>query len=75
MMSQQYQFHVDRAHLYDEVWFENVFQALDQLHDDMSLGCLQTVSPLAAAEMVGWLEDIIYTARETISEIQANLGN
>jgi hypothetical protein len=72
MMSQQYQIHLNRVHLYDEVWFETMFQAFDQLHNDVSLGCLNTVSGLDPAEMVGWLQDIIYTAQETISEIRAN---
>jgi hypothetical protein len=56
---------------YSEVWFDALFRALDRLHDDVSQGRLSSVLALAPAEMVGWLEDIIYTARETIREIQA----
>jgi hypothetical protein len=55
----------------DEAWFERVFQALDHLHDVVSTGRPDSVSTLAPAEMVGWLEDIIYTAQETVSEIRA----
>lgn len=73
MMSQQYQ--IDRAHLYDEVWFETMFQGFDRLHDDVSLGRLSTVSPMDPAELVGWLQDIVYTIQETISEIRGNPGN
>jgi hypothetical protein len=61
---------------FDTAWFETMFQAMDRLHDAVSddavlPGHLSVVSPLVPAEMVGWLEEIIYTAQETIHEIQA----
>ena len=56
---------------YDAAWFEMVFLALDRLHDDVSAGRPDNVSPLGPAEMVGWLEEIIYTAQEAITEIRA----
>ena len=56
---------------YDAAWFEMVFLALDCLHDDVSAARLNSVSPLGPAEMVGWLEEIIYTAQEAITEIRA----
>jgi hypothetical protein len=56
---------------YDAAWFEMMFLALDRLHDAVSAGRPDNVSPLAPAEMVGWLEEIIYTAQEAIIEIQA----
>ena len=56
---------------YDAAWFEMVFLALDRFHDDVSAGRLGNVSPLGPAEMVAWLEEIIYTAQEAISEIRA----
>ncbi len=73
--------------VYDAAWFEALFNALDLLHDrvcaesDLSRtgttaqdGPVNTpVLPLDAADMVGWLEDIIYTAQETISEIREKL--
>lgn len=84
--------------VYDAVWFEALFIALDRLHDRVceAQGCEAKVGkdansvsrigiaaqdgpvnmpvlPLEAADMVGWLEDIIYTAQETISEIRENL--
>lgn len=55
--------------VYNDVWFEALFQLVDRLHDDASAGDLPTTVPQDV--MVGWLEDIIYTARETILEIQA----
>jgi hypothetical protein len=58
---------------FDEAWFETVFRALDGLHDAVSDQRANTVSPVAPAEMVGWLEDIIYTAQEAIVEIRATM--
>jgi hypothetical protein len=57
---------------FDEAWFEQVFLALDRLHDAVSAEPPRDYSPVNPVEMVGWLEDIIYTAQETIREIQAN---
>lgn len=56
---------------YDAAWFEMMFLALDRLHDDVSAGRPDNVSSLGPAEMVGWLEEIIYTAQEAITEIRA----
>jgi hypothetical protein len=62
-----------RPDVYTDAWFEMVFQAVDRLHDEVSNGDLPAmVNP---ATMVGWLEDIIYTAQETISEIKAREGD
>jgi hypothetical protein len=56
---------------YDDEWFEAVFVALDHLHDAVSTGPSDAISPVAPVDMVGWLQDIIYTAQEAIVEIQA----
>jgi hypothetical protein len=56
---------------YDAAWFETMFLALDRLHDAVSAGRPDSVSPIAPVEMVGWLEEIIYTAQEAITEIRA----
>ncbi|MBN1678842.1 MAG: hypothetical protein JW966_01030 [Anaerolineae bacterium] len=58
--------------VHDALWFETVFAALDQLHNDVCTEPLNTVSTLAPADMIGWLEDIIYTAQETVNEIRVN---
>ncbi len=55
---------------YDEAWFETVFLALDKLHDAVSERSACKVFPVAPAHMVGWLEDIIYTAQEAIVELR-----
>jgi hypothetical protein len=59
-----------QTELYNEAWFETLFQTVDRLHDAASVGNLE--SPVPQDVMVGWLEDIIYTAKETILELQAN---
>lgn len=61
---------------YDEMWFEKVFSALDRLHDAISFDAgtradLDTLSTVDPELMVGWLEDIVFTAQETIAEIRA----
>lgn len=61
---------------FNEAWFEAIYAAMDRLHDAVSEesvfpGRLNLVSPVIPAEMVGWLEDIIYTAQETIDEIRS----
>jgi len=56
---------------YDDEWFEAVFTALDHLHDAVSVSLPGALSPVAPADMVGWLQDIVYTAQEAIAEIQA----
>ena len=58
--------------VYDAVWFEALFEAMDRLHDCMSDLSATKVTPIDLADMVGWLEDIIYTAQETIVEIREN---
>lgn len=55
---------------YDVEGMEDIFLRLDLLHDFASSGQLNEVSSLSRAELRGWLEDIIYTARETLREMQ-----
>ena len=57
--------------VYDAVWFEALFEAIDHLHDQVCDASAEATSPLAPDDLVGWLEDIIYTAQETIVEIRA----
>jgi hypothetical protein len=56
---------------YDAAWFEMMFLAMDRLHDVVSADSPDNVSPLGPADMVEWLEEIIYTAHEAITEIRA----
>jgi hypothetical protein len=57
--------------LFTDIRFESIFNAVDRLHDAASSGKLAEVTNLSNDEVVGWLQDIIYTAHETIRELQA----
>lgn len=56
--------HMDEAH------FEALLQVMDALHDAAAVGTLNDVSPLSKRDVIGWLDDIIFTAEETIRELQ-----
>ena len=47
----------------------SLFQSLDELHTAASDGQLHRVTPLTNTELVGWLQEMIFTAQETIEEI------
>ncbi len=57
---------------YTEDHFEALLQLIDRLHDAAAAGKLGEVSPMDAREIAGWLDDIIFTAEETLRELQAN---
>jgi hypothetical protein len=48
---------------------EELFLRLDLLHDYASAGRLHDVTALSHDELSGWLEELIFTARETLREI------
>lgn len=54
---------------YSAEGLEELFLRLDLLHDYAAAGRLHEVSSLSRAELQGWLEEIIYTARETLYEM------
>jgi hypothetical protein len=55
-----------------EVQLESTLQTLDRLHDAATVGNLQNVCMVGAPALIGWLEDIIYTAQETIAELHGD---
>jgi hypothetical protein len=59
-------------HLHEEYSaqaMEDLFLRLDRLHDYAAAGQLENATPLSRAELQGWLEELIYTARETLKEM------
>ncbi len=60
--------------LFTDVRFESIFNALDRLHDAASTGKLDEISNLSADEVMGWLRDIVYTANETMRELEESQG-
>ena len=57
---------------YSAEGLEEIFLRLDLLHDYASVGRLTDVTTLSRAELRGWLEELIYTARETLREMGAD---
>lgn len=55
---------------YSAAGLEDIFLRLDLLHDYVSAGRLNDVTTLSQDELRGWLEDMIYTARETLREME-----
>jgi hypothetical protein len=56
--------------LYNDARLVALFQAVDELHTAASDGEIQALTTLSRDEMVGWLRDLVYTAEETIAEIE-----
>ncbi|NJK80548.1 MAG: hypothetical protein HC876_00065 [Chloroflexaceae bacterium] len=55
--------------IYDTATMEALFACIDRLHDYAAAGRLHEVTTLSTEELQGWLEDLIYTARETLHEM------
>ena len=58
------------AEQYTEAHFEAILQMIDRLHDAAALEDVQSVSLMDKRTIIGWLDDIIFTAEETIRELQ-----
>ncbi len=56
--------------LFTDARFDSIFSAIDRLHDAASSGKLAEVTNLSPDEVIGWLQDIAYTANETIRELK-----
>ncbi len=53
-----------------DVRLRDLMDALDELHTAASDGTLDQTTPLNEAELLGWLREVVYTAQETINEIE-----
>jgi hypothetical protein len=60
----------DRDFLLTDAGLEAVFEVFDDLHDAASEGQLQELTALDNRELLGWLRELVFTAQETISEIE-----
>jgi hypothetical protein len=56
-----------------EAHFEALLQVMDRLHDAATVGELESTTPMDAREVMGWLDDIIFTAEEVARELQATV--
>jgi hypothetical protein len=59
---------------YTDAHFDALLQIVDGLHDAAAARQLDSVTSLSPMEVVGWLDDIIFTAEETIREIQKSMA-
>jgi hypothetical protein len=50
--------------------FEELFVRLDLPHDYAAAGRIGDVTTLSPAELRGWLQELIFTARETLRELE-----
>ena len=55
---------------YSAEGMEELFLRLDLLHDYASSRRLDEVTSLSRADLRGWLEEVIFTARETLREMK-----
>jgi hypothetical protein len=60
--------------LYNTSRLGDLLGALDELHSAASDGNVRAVTPLTNAELMSWLYEVIYTARETMNEIESRNG-
>jgi hypothetical protein len=52
-----------------------MFEVFDDLHTAATEGQLEAVTSLNNRELIGWLRELVFTAQETISEIEcAKIG-
>lgn len=56
--------------LHTDSRLDDLFAVLDEIHTAASERLLHQITPLSQRELVGWLEDLIFTAQETIAEIK-----
>jgi len=55
--------------LYRDSYIANLFEGVDRLHSAASDGKMHELTSLTPQEMTSWLQELVYTAQETISEI------
>jgi hypothetical protein len=54
---------------YSAEGFEEIFVRLDILHDFAASGRIREATSLSRGELQGWLEELIFTLRETVQEL------
>lgn len=52
-----------------DLHLETLLETIDRLHDAAYQNRVDEETTLSQEEIIGWLEDIIYTAQETINEL------
>jgi hypothetical protein len=62
----------EHKRLITDLHLETLLDTLDRLHTAAHQGQLSEETTISQHELMGWLEDIIYTAQETLAEMEAN---
>jgi hypothetical protein len=60
----------NRQTLYTDARLNWLLEAIDELHTAIADGELASVTTMSEADVVGMLHELIYTARETLEEIE-----
>lgn len=58
--------------MYTDSALGNLYEVLDQLHNAASEGRAEAISHMSMDDLRGMLQDIIYTAQETVAELDAH---
>ena len=61
--------------LNQDLRIRELYDVLDTLHGAASDNALPAVTSMDNAELVDWLRELIYTAQETINEIEKTAAN
>jgi hypothetical protein len=59
---------------YTAVALEALYKQIDQMHDDAANGQLYATTDISRADLQGWIEELIYTLRETLLEVNKTEG-
>ena len=62
---------INRQSMYTEARLAWLLEAVDDLHSAIADGTLGSVTTLPQAEVVEFLYEVIYVARETLDEIES----
>jgi hypothetical protein len=58
--------------LYNDGRLGTLLDMLDELHTAAAEGRLRQITTVSDAELMGWLYELIYTAQETMAEIESH---
>ena len=58
--------------IYNDARMSALFDVLDELHSAASAGAVRKLTTLSDAELKSWLREFVYTAQETIAEIESH---
>lgn len=61
----------NRDFLLTDAGLAAVYEVFDDLHDAASEDQLQELTALDKRELLGWLRELVFTAQETITEIES----